>query len=203
MRELRNAQPRAYFVHMAEPEDSAIQPREAPSSGRDALAKVGRQIRYSSQLMPWMLAYAEWLVLECIEAPKAVERTRRARGLARAPVAIHQLRELEKRDDFVSYCDELRKGPLEQARARFASAFPTYIERHRLALDIATDARDVNAIARLTEPVLDRVMPKKSEAPAAPVVQIVLTPQQLQSVAAYKAPEMTVDAEITEADGDA
>jgi hypothetical protein len=179
---------------------SALEPREAPSSGRDALAKVGRQIRYSSQLMPWMLAYAEWLVLECIEPPKVSLRTARARGLARSPVSINQLRLLEQRDDFVDYCNELRKGPLEQARAKFASAFPTYIERHRLALDIATDARDVNAIARLTEPVLDRVMPKKSEAAAAPMVQIVLTPAQLQSVAAYSAPEMSVEAEVAEPD---
>lgn len=186
---------------MPDTDDSkAIEAREAPSSGRDALQKVGRQIRYSSQLMPWMLAYAEWLILECIEPPKAVERTKRARGLARAPVSLNQIRLLEQRDDFVSYCDDLRKGPLEQARARFQSAFPTYIERHRLALDIATDARDVNAIARLTEPVLDRVMPKKSEAAAAPMVQIVLTPAQLQSVAAYSAPEMTVEAEVVEPD---
>ena len=186
---------------MAEPSDStAIQPREAPSSGRDAIQRVGRAIRYGTQLSPWMCAYAEWLVLECVEAPKVSERTKRARGLARAPVAINQLRELEKRDDFVDYCAELRKGPLEAARAKFASAFPTYIERHRMALDIATDARDVNAIARLTEPVLDRVMPKKSEAPTAPVVQIILTPSQLQSVAAYVAPELSVEAEVVESD---
>jgi hypothetical protein len=187
---------------MADSEDNmgALAPREAPSSGRDAIQRVGRAIRYGANLSAWMLAYGEWLVLECIEAPKVSERTKRARGLARAPVTINQLRELEKRDDFVSYCDELRKGPLEQARAKFAAAFPTYIERHRMALDIATDARDVNAIARLTEPVLDRVMPKKTEAAAAPTVQIILTQAQLQSVAAYTAPEMTVDAEVVEPD---
>ena len=172
---------------------TALSVPEAPRSGRNALLQVGRQVRYGTMLTPWMLAYAEWLILECIEPPKISARTTRARGLARAPVASHHLKLLEARDDFVDYCDELRKGPLERARARFQQAFPTYIEAHATALTLATEAKDYKAMASIAEPVLDRVIPKKSDVIAAPVVHITLTPQQMQGVASYVAPVLTVD----------
>ena len=115
-------------------------------------------------------------------------------GLARAPVTIHQLRLLEVREDFVAYCDELAKGPLEAARAKFASAFPTYVEAHRKALDSAVSAGDYKAIGALAEPVLDRVYPKKAENVAATQVNITLTPAQTQGMGvAYSAPLLLVE----------
>ena len=157
------------------------------------MQRVGRTIRYGTALTPWMLAYAEWLVLECVVPPKLVHRTTRARGLARAPITIHQLRLLEVREDFVAYCGELAKGPLEAARAKFASSFPTYVEAHRKALDSAVSAGDYKAIGALAEPVLDRVYPKKAENVAATQVNITLTPTQLQGMTAYAAPLLTVE----------
>lgn len=155
--------------------------------------KTGRQVR-GSVLMPWMCAYAEWLILECLEPPRRVDRIRTARGLARAPVGDRHLYLVEEREDFLAYCDELRKGPLEAARAKFASAFPTYVARHREALDLATDAKDYTAMARIAEPVLDRVMPKKAEAGVvATQVIIQLTDAQVRGVQpGYEAPPLLI-----------
>lgn len=142
-----------------------------------------------------MLAYAEWLVLECDERPTRSSRLARARGFARAPVYDTVLRELEKRPDFVKYCEELGKGPLEQARAKFMSKFPTYVEAHAEALDNARRAQDYGAVARIAEPVLDRIIPRKVEGNVAPAaVTIVLTPQQAAGIRAYVAPAIAVEA---------
>lgn len=143
--------------------------------------------------MPWMQAFAEWLCLECLEYPSTTARRVNARRLAHAPVSNLQLKLLEERDDFVAYCDALRAGPLEQARAKFVSAFPTYIERHREALDLATQAGDYTAMARIAEPVLDRVVPKKAEFGSVAAITIQLTPQQTQGVMTYSAPELIVE----------
>ena len=131
-----------------------------------------------------MFTYAEWLVLECDERPTRTQRLVRARGFARAPLYDRVLRELEERPDFVKYCDELAKGPLEAARAKFQKAFPTYIEAHAEALEGARRAGDYTAVARIAEPVLDRVIPRKVEGMgAAAAVTIVLSPGQLAGIA--------------------
>lgn len=182
---------RNYFASVTS--DSSTLP--APASGRDALAATGRDIRHERVLKPWMLAYAEWLQLECTELPTRTNRRVRARALARAPISNEALKVLEERDDFVKYMDELAKGPLEAARAKFASAFPSYVEAHAEALHGARLAGDYSAIARIAEPVLDRIIPRKVEGVVAPAsVTIILTPQQAAGIATYRAPAITVEA---------
>lgn len=165
-----------------------------PLSDRENMKRTSRQIKYSTVLTPWMLAYAEWLTLECLDPPKIVLRTSRARELSRSPVASSGIRDLEARLDFRAYCNELARGPLERARAKFVAAFPEYISAHRDALDSARSVGDYRAMAQIAEPVLDRVYPKKAEGMQAQQVTIVLSPTQQQGVsAAYAAPLLIVD----------
>lgn len=145
-----------------------------------------------------MCAYAEWLTLECLEVPSIASRQVNARRLARLPMTPKQLKELERREDFAAYVEELRKGPLEAARAKFLNAFPTYIDRHREALDLATQAKDYAAIARITEPVLDRVIPKKAEAMTGASVVVHLSVGQLAGLQGYAAPAVAVEEVIAE-----
>ena len=161
---------------------------------RAALRRVGDQIRHSPSLYPWMRAYAEWITVGCVEPPKISSRLSKARGFARAPVSSSQLKLLEARPDYITSCKDLESGSLERARARFAAAFPEYVDAHREALDLARDAADYNAIARITEPVLDRVIPKKSDAVAAAQVTVVLAPEQMKAIATYEAPPVLVEA---------
>lgn len=165
-----------------------------PRDDNKALSAIGRQIRYSDVLKPWMRAYAEWLMLECESIPTRTLRRTRARGLATAPLSDGQLRALEARADFIKYCEDLRAGPLEQARAKFRQRFPQYIDAHAQALQLATEAKDYKAMAFITEPVLNRVIPVRSEAQPAAQVNIVLTPGQMQGVSAtYVAPVVEVE----------
>lgn len=161
---------------------------------RAAIRRIGDQIRYAPALYPWMRAYAEWLTLECVEPPTISLRLQKARKFAMSPATNAQLKLLEARPDFVTYCRELQLGPLERARERFQAAYPEYIEAHREALDLARDAKDYNAVARITEPVLDRVIPKKSEMAAAASVTVVLAAEQVKAIATYEAPPMLVEA---------
>ncbi len=166
---------------------------------RAAVRRVGDQIRYSPALYPWMRAYAEWLTLQCIEPPKLSARTAKARSFAHAPVTIEHLKQLEARSDYVAYVRDLEAGPLERARNKFMNAYPEYVDAHGEALALARDAKDYNAIARIAEPVLDRVIPKKSEGGGAAQVLITLSPNQLAGVsAAYVAPPMLVDEVVVE-----
>lgn len=165
----------------------------APASTREALLATGRDIRHERVLKTWMLAYAEWLQLECTERPTQTSRRVRARALARAPISNEALRVLETRDDFVKYMDELAKGPLEAARAKFASAFPSYVEAHAEALHGARLAGDYSAVARIAEPVLDRIIPKKMEAAAATAVTIILSPGQLKGFVEYAPAELVCE----------
>lgn len=165
---------------------------------RAAMRRTADQIRYSPALYPWMRVYAEWLTLECLEPPKVSQRTGKARSLAHAPLNIDHLKQLEARADFVAYTRDLENGPLERARNRFQAAFPEYVEAHKEALDLARDAKDYNAVARIAEPILDRVLPKKSENAAAASVTIVLAPEQMKAIATYEAPAMLVDTVVAQ-----
>ncbi len=172
----------------------------APEGERSALKRIGDSIRYSPALMPWMRAYAEWLTLGCLEPPKVSMRLNKARGFAHAPVSNGQIKLLEARADFAAYVLDLQSGPLERARKRFEAAFPEYVEAHAQALAQARDANDYTAVARIAEPVLDRVMPRKAENAQATQVNITLSPNQLAGVsAAYIAPVMDVEEVVTEA----
>jgi hypothetical protein len=156
------------------------------------IRQTGDAIRYGEGLRPWMYAYAEWLVLGCVGPPSQAQRLAKARALAHSPVNGGHLRLLSARPDFIAYQRELERGPLEAARAKFVSAFPEYVDAHREALDMARDKLDYSAMARIAEPVLDRVVPKRSEAVAATQVNITLTPAQLGSLDADEAPPLLV-----------
>lgn len=173
-----------------------------PRSAIERKRAIRRQVR-EGVLMPWMLAYAEWLVLECTVLPKRSERIVKARALSRGPVGTQHLLDLENRADFIAYCDELAKGPLERARAKFIQTFPAYIEGHREALELAREAGDYKALAAIAEPVLDRVVPKKAENIAPAQVQITLTTAQAaRATIAYETPAMLVEEVVPDADTD-
>lgn len=143
----------------------------------------------------WVLAYAEWLVLDNIESPTRTARRVKANTLSRARLNNRLLKHIEARPDFLAYCDELQHGPLEQARAKFRRRMPEYIDAHHEALGMARDAGDHKALAQIAEAALDRVLPKRDTAVAATQVQIILSPKQAAALTSGAAEEV-LDAEI-------
>lgn len=145
-------------------------------------------------LATWMTAYAEWLVLGCLQPPSKNIRRIKARELSRLPITDGALKLVERKPEFLAYVDQLKQGPLEQARAKFLKRFPDYVDAHHEALEKARAAEDYRAMAQIAEPVLDRVIPKKSEnGPVAQVAIVLKSEQAAALVAPYVPPEVSVD----------
>ena len=154
---------------------------------------VAKNIRYSQYLRPWMMAYAEWLILG-EEVRTITARIVEASQLSRSKISQRALGDLEGRRDFMAYCDELARGPLEQARAKYMRLLPEYIAAHKEALDGARQDKDWKTVASIAESAVDRVLPKKQEAVAATQVNVVISAEQLKGFAEYTAPEVEVEA---------
>ncbi len=141
-----------------------------------------------------MLEYAEWVTTR----PEPPTRTERRAWLGqrfRFSLNENSVRALERRGDFIAYCAELQRGPFEEARAKFLARLPKMVDAYDEALDAARAKQDYSAVARIAEPALDRVLPKRQEAAAATQVNITLSPQQLAGLStAYLPPEVEVDA---------
>ena len=179
------------------PSPAAPDPLPSRSRGTRASAAAGRDARHGTVLRPWMRAYAEFVMLEATPETTQHTRIQRARQLSRLPLSRSALAALEAREDFQAYCDELRAGPVELARTRFASRFPEYVEAHFDALKAAQTADDYRAVAQITEPVLDRVYPKKGDSAAvAAQINVVLTSEQAAGFSeTYEAPVVEVEAQ--------
>lgn len=149
-------------------------------------------------MKPWMCAYAEWLTLEALEYPPRVVRRTKANALSRASLTDAHVKALESREDFQAYCEELARGPLEAARAKFRSRFPEYVDAHYEALQTARAEGDHRGVAQIAESALERIMPKKSEAVAATQINVMLTPAQVAGFASeYVRPR--IEAEVVTA----
>lgn len=150
-------------------------------------------IRHGQHLRPWMLNYAEWLVM-CPERPTRTACATQSCLLSRAKIGYAMVRNLEMRPDFIAYCEELQRGPFERARAKYLSRLPEYIDAHKDALDKAQAAGDYRTVAQIAESAIDRVAPKRQEAVAATQVTVVLSPHQLAGFQQYT--PAPVEAEI-------
>ena len=110
----------------------------------------------------------------------------------------HALYTLEARDDFQRYLDDITRGPVEQARAKYLRRLPEAVDAYWESLDQARAKKDYTAVAQIVAPAIDRVVPRKQEAVAATQVNIVLSPSQLAGIQHYDAP--TIETEIVEAE---
>ena len=167
----------------------------AATESRKNLGRTGRQVANGKYMMPWMRAYAEWLVLENLTPPNLAIRRVNARRLSRQPVTSKHLTDLHARDDFSAYCEELKQGTVEAARAKFVTRFSEYVDAHHEGLQMAREAKDYKAMMYAAEPVINRVYPVKAENPsgAATIIQINLTPEQARGMSAtYVAPTLDV-----------
>lgn len=146
-------------------------------SARRSLKNIGQEIRHGRHLRSWMLAYAEWLVTSP-EPPSRAGRLAQARALAKTAVSGGQIRVLEERPDFVAYVDEIQRGPMALARAKYIARIPKLIDGIDEAFDKAKKAGDYKAMAQIAEPALERVLPKQRDAAPPTAITIVLTPAQ-------------------------
>jgi hypothetical protein len=160
------------------PDDSEI----IRSNGALVAAKrknpAGFDVRHGDSLKPWMLRYAHWLV-NCPLRPSIGERRVKAASLAKADINTHVLNALHRRPDFLDYCEHLRKGGVEAAKAEFSADLPLYVETHREAMLGLKEAGELKAVAQFTIPALDRVWPKGPEVATAQQITVNISAKQL------------------------
>ena len=132
----------------------------------------------SKPLMPWMKQFALWLASQPVR-PKVSEQTKIASRLSRAKINKSILWKLNQRDDFKSLVERLETDDNAKLVAKFEGRKSRYLDAHYKALKGATADKDYELMAQISEPVLDRISPKKSDhgSRAANVVIVHLGPK--------------------------
>jgi len=130
-----------------------------------------RKIKFG-KLQNWHRALAAW-DLQQVARPTKAELADKASSLARFPISVHDIRLLEARTDYKEMHQRLQEDATAHARALVESHYVDYATTHREALDWASDKKDYKAIPALTNPILDRIVPKREDhGPQAPLITI-------------------------------
>lgn len=126
-------------------------------------------------LVPWMYAYAQWLVEHPDSAlsrknapigyrrsaPTTAERTLAASKFARRKITKISIGVLEQRDDFIGYFEKLRADAQFLAKELFRQDISRNIELRRKGLEAAAMAHDHKSVEHYTRPMVDLAFPKK------------------------------------------
>lgn len=132
-------------------------------------------------LTRWQARFALWYATQPRQ-PSVTEQVEAATRLAGTPVKYDQLKRVKLRKDWRELHDAMARGGIEAARAVLLNDLPTYMELHAWAAQRAKEKDDVRAMAALTTPAMDRVIPKRDEVLAqlnTQSITIVLTEKQL------------------------
>lgn len=169
-----------------EPKDLKYLPYE---SKRRALKEIEYAAIRQGPLRPWMKKLAEWAVTQN-ERLSAKQLGQMATQLAKVKIATHMARVLMYRDDWIAYKEEVASDVVGQARRQLEQRSVEYLETHYEAMKAArvNVATDPGTAAKITEPVMDRVWPKKEEGNPAPTTIVVnLAPhQKVEEVVDYE-----------------
>lgn len=125
-----------------------------------------RRVRWP--LQRWQLLFANWLLAEPTtptreqqeEAATRLANEKRYPETSAVRITYRQIRGLKTRPDWQEYVKRVQKGGVEAARAMFVNDLPLYMELHRWAAEHAKAVGDHRAMAQLTTPAVDRVVPK-------------------------------------------
>ena len=131
-------------------------------------------IRQQTVLMPWMQRVAIWEAGQNGRVRNEAVRLV-AEEMSGLRVSKPMARELRARADYQAYRDQFRGDEMAQVRAKWLHKAQDYVDAHHAALLLAKEAKDYVQMAKIAEPVLDRVAPKQEEqAEVAPVIHITL-----------------------------
>lgn len=122
-----------------------------------------------SPLKPWEIHFGMWFHSEPKKPSKAaqLEAATRILNEGRSPgsealsVTYNQLRGLRRRADWQELFARLEQGGIDAARVLFVNNLPALVELHQWAAQQAKLKGDYRAMAPLTTPALDRVLPKR------------------------------------------
>jgi hypothetical protein len=146
--------------------------------------RARKEIEYSAirggPLRPWMKRLAEWAATQPGK-PTLRQYADMCSQFAGIKIATHMAKMVVHRDDWLEFRDGIVADEVGRARLQLEQRVGEYAQTHYEAM-LAAKANvslDPGTAAKITEPVLDRVWPKKEERDQAPTTIIVnLAPQQ-------------------------
>lgn len=146
---------------------AVIEAAELRKHNAGKIAMRGNAFRFDAlhgkTLKPWMMQYAHWLASEP-KWPTAGMRRIKLADLTSHRIKTGKLHDvLMHRPEFTAYLDEIMQGPLEEARAKFKSHLPEYVDGHKKAFDAVVAEGDWNKVKDYTIPALERVWPRRSD----------------------------------------
>ena len=173
-------------------------------------AQRGDTLSRSSSAQPlqaWQLAFLEWLANQERHPPvsKQVEKANELRAetsVEGSPLTARRLRAFKTRKGAVEFWEKLQKGTLARCRAKIENNLDEYVAAHKCGLDWALGAKDYRAIPAFADPMLERVWPRKEIVQANTQVNIVLSAQQQRAIASVDDEDVTIDAQLIDAEPD-
>jgi hypothetical protein len=159
-------------------------PKKRPKKG-------SKPPRTRTPLTPYEFTFCEWLATQSVP-PKSKEQLAKLNEIynppdkdgnppsSPIPVNRQRLDNLKRRQDFKEYYNKMLGEELQRSREMFIKRMPNAVAAHFDAMNLAMIHSDYRAVPSFTNPVLDRVMPRKQEAAPIAAVKIELTPAQQQ-----------------------
>lgn len=173
------------------PPDRFLIVQPPPPPGRITRARQTRR----GPLQPWMRAYARWICQHGqAKHPKVSQRTAKASELAGFGIHRGLLKDLESRPDFIALVTRIEGNAAERAKEQLVDEYEWYVQAHRAGLEMALREKDHRAVAAFTNPILDRVVPKKQEHTVTnQTISISMSGAQLQRLHDEEEPEIIVE----------
>ncbi len=159
---------------------------------------IGRQVEADlagTGLEVWEDRFCQWLAMQPKNGLNLTRQAEVATYLAGTTISPHELKALRLRPAWRARWADLRDvdRELRAAKAEFADLVRSAPAKYKKMLDKAVADDDVRAATPLLTPLLDRAMPKQSEAPVTNTsVHITLSTHQADGLTAN---EIVVEAE--------
>jgi len=147
-----------------------------PVKSGDSL-RTGKPLRNQKPLQQWHAEFAYWLSHQT-DTPSIDEQLQKAEELATKSVSRESLQRLKRRPKFREYFARLHGVAKDRARAQLEEGYSDAVHTHLWAIREAKALGDFKAIASLTNPIIDRVSPKREDTPAVTHLTIHLEPKQ-------------------------
>jgi hypothetical protein len=137
--------------------------------------KHAREIIKSGPLQGWMRDFALWLALYEGKPTREEQRAKLQQAAHGQKITMQSLVRLRERQDFQQYLSQLMASEEAIARAKLVHDSPEYIDARRRALrqaetlairedvTVREKAALLKTISSLTEPLVDRVWPRRED----------------------------------------
>ena len=129
-------------------------------------------------LPEWALSYAQWRVQQVRKNIPRDETVKQAQLFSPVPLDPREVRNVLASKPYNKFLDWCRSDVPAAARYKFTRSMLQAVDLHADAMQWVREERDYRSVPALTEPLLDRLVPKKQEHVAQTNIQINLTARQ-------------------------